>query len=320
MTTAKPITFTASDGYTLGGSLFEPAADVTCGVLISAGTGFPQHLYARLATYLAERGARVLTFDYRGIGASRPKDLAALKMDYADWGRLDQNSAALELRRLCPDLPLYHIGHSVGALHLGFAENQHLFTRHAFIGAGTGSMTKHHRWFVPSALTLWYLVGPWHMARQGYVAKGRWWKGEDLPAGVYRDWRRWCHRRDYFEGELDQLLPHHFAAVTAPIQSWTFTDDPIATPRASRSCLDLYPKADSHLMVRKPKDIGAKKVGHSGAFSSRSMGFWPEVWAWLEKGYRPNSNDMGASGRAEDEINRSARLRAIASAAVSANR
>lgn len=305
-------TFASTDGTPLAYTLYEPEGEATCGVLISAGTGFPQRLYAKFAAYLASKGARVLTFDYRGIGGSRPENLAELHMDYADWGRMDQEAAVQFLASKCAGLPLYHVGHSVGGLHFGFVESHALISRHAFIGCGTGSFLRHHLWFLPAALTLWYLVGPWHLWRQGYIAKGRWWTGEDLPAGAYRDWRRWCHRLSYFESELDgPLSPHWFDKVEAPIQSWIFSDDPIANAKSAPRCLSLYQKAQSHLILREPYDIGAKKVGHSGMFSSKAIGFWPEVWDWLEKGRRPNNeDDMGEIERRDEDERDSAVQRA----------
>lgn len=292
--------FRSVDGYELAATIYEPEQGATCGILITAGTGFPQRLYTKMATWLAARGARVMTFDYRGIGGSRPGDLASLEMDYADWGRKDQEAAGQHLKSLCPDLPLYHVAHSVGGLHFGFCESFDLFDRHAFLSVGVGSVMTHKWWFIPAALTLWYLVGPWHLWRQGYVAKGRWWTGEDLPRGVYRDWRRWCHQRGYMNKELEgPLKPHWYDQVSAPIQSWAFTDDPIATPEASRRALAMYPEANTGIIIRSPKDFGVRSIAHSGAFSSKAMALWPEVWDWLEKGRRPKTVQPGEGERRE---------------------
>ena len=76
----------AADGYPLSMRLYRPAAPHIA-VLISSGTGFPKGFYDRIARHLAGRGAMVLTYDFRGIAGSRPEDLAALEMDYPDWGR-----------------------------------------------------------------------------------------------------------------------------------------------------------------------------------------------------------------------------------------
>ena len=61
----------AGDGWPLAATLFRPD-DARMAVLVSAGTGFPRGFYGRFARWMAERGAVVLTYDYRGIGGSRP--------------------------------------------------------------------------------------------------------------------------------------------------------------------------------------------------------------------------------------------------------
>ncbi len=45
-------------------------------LVINAATGFPQTFYFRLANYAAARGYDTLVYDYRGMGASAPADLA----------------------------------------------------------------------------------------------------------------------------------------------------------------------------------------------------------------------------------------------------
>ena len=48
-------------------------------VLIHPATAVPERLYAGFARFLTERGFAALTYNYRGIGASRPARLGALK-------------------------------------------------------------------------------------------------------------------------------------------------------------------------------------------------------------------------------------------------
>src|ERR1700730_10557067 len=63
------------DGLRLAASVFEPAgpsADGGVGVINSA-TGVPRDYYAPFAAFLASRGFVAVTYDYRGIGDSRPR-------------------------------------------------------------------------------------------------------------------------------------------------------------------------------------------------------------------------------------------------------
>lgn len=271
----------AADGYPLSMRLVS-APDPTVAVMVSSGTGFPKGFYDRFARRLASRGAAVLTYDFRGIAGSRPDDLAAMEMDYPDWGRLDMPAALEALAEAAPGLPLVHVGHSVGGHFLGFMPNHHRIARHAFVSVGSGFWGRHHRSYNPLELTFWLLYGPWSLMRHGYIKGGGLWAGTDLPRGVYATWRRWCLKEPYFRDELkDRLRPHHFDAVTAPIRSWIFTDDPIATPVTAPILLAVYPNASGEVIVRRPSEYGAPRIGHEGAFRKGMESLWDEMFDWL---------------------------------------
>ncbi|CAN7247793.1 alpha/beta hydrolase family protein [Brevundimonas sp. LjRoot202] len=271
----------AADGYPLSMRLIS-AERPTVAVLISSGTGFPKGFYDRFARHLAARGAAVLTYDFRGIAGSRPDDLAAMRMDYPDWGRLDMPAALDALIEAAPDVPVAHVGHSVGGHFLGFMANQDRIARHAFVSVGSGYWGRHHRSYNPLELFFWFGYGPWSLFRRGYIKGGGLWAGTDLPRGVWETWRRWCLKQAYFRDELkDRLRPHHFEAVTAPIRSWIFTDDPIATPVTSPILLDVYPNAPREVVVRAPADYGVARIGHEGAFRRGMEALWDEMFDWL---------------------------------------
>lgn len=278
---AETLHFEASDGQQLTGSLFS-GENPQLGIMISAGTGFPRRFYRHVAAYLASRGAIVLTYDYRGIGDSRTEDLANSPIEYSDWGRLDKTAALEALEAAAPNLPLTHLAHSVGGHFIGLMPNQQKLSRHAFASIGTGSVWKHHLKSIPLELYFWWVMGPYSLLRHGYIKTGGGWTGESLPPRVYKTWRRWCHKADYFQEEIETTLaPQHYAAVTAPIQSWVFTDDPIATPTTAKDLLRAYPNAPQQINIRHPRNFGLKRIGHAGAFSQGREALWDEWWHWL---------------------------------------
>ena len=277
----RDFTACAADGCPLSMQLVSGPAP-TVAVLVSSGTGFPKGFYARFAKHLAARGAAVLTYDYRGVGGSRPDDLKTMQMDYPDWGRLDMAAALDALTAAAPGLPVVHVGHSVGGHFLGFMGNQGRIDRHAFVSVGSGYWGRHHRDYNPLELFFWLAYGPYSLARHGYIKGGGLWAGTDLPRGVFETWRRWCLKEPYFLDELkDRLKPHHFDAVTAPIRSWIFTDDPIATPVTSPILLQVYANAQTEMTVHSPADFGVKRIGHEGAFRRGMEVLWDQIFDWL---------------------------------------
>ncbi|MNY65087.1 hypothetical protein D3C86_2023000 [compost metagenome] len=92
-------------------------------------------------------------------------------------------------------------------------------------------------------------------------------------------------KREYFSRELETTLrPHHYEAVTAPIRSWIFTDDPIATPNSARDLLSVYPHAPAEISVHAPGDFGARRIGHEGAFRKGMEPLWDRIFHWLKNG------------------------------------
>lgn len=277
----RDLTAPAADGYPLSMRLIS-APQPTHAVLVTSGTGFPKGFYERFARHLAGRGAAVLTHDMRGIGGSRPDDLAAMRMTYEDWGRLDMPAALEALIGEAPGLPVTHVGHSVGGHFAGFMPNHAKIKRHAFVAVGSGYWRKHPLSYNPVELFFWWAYGPFSLARHGYIKGGGMWRGADLPRGVFLPWRKWCHDPRYFgERLLTELQPNHFAEVTAPIRSWIFTDDPIANTRTGPDMLKVYPNAPSELVVRRPADYGVARVGHEGMFRRGMEPVWDEIADWL---------------------------------------
>ncbi len=92
----EPVRLSAADGYTLrgyvwrhrgGGGAARPVTVVNCATSVRCD------YYFRFAAWLFAQGRDVLVYDYRGIGGSRPAQLAKLRANWLDWGRLDCEAA-----------------------------------------------------------------------------------------------------------------------------------------------------------------------------------------------------------------------------------
>ena len=281
----EPITthFQTTDCWTIEGSYFA-GNDPKLAIVVSAGTGFPRQFYHAVARHLASKGAAVLTYDYRGIGGSAGERAAFGTIEYPDWGRFDTTAAIDEISKRNPDLPICHLAHSVGGHFVGLVQNHSRVERHAFISVGTGYFGGHQLGNVPFELYFWWVLGTYSLWRHAAIERVGGWQGERLPPKLFKTWRKWSHRRAYFQPDLETLMaPHHYDSVTAPIASWIFADDPIATKSTARDLLSCYPNAPHELFFKAPEDYGVKRIGHEGAFRKGREGLWNEVWDWLLK-------------------------------------
>ena len=205
-------------------------------------------------------------------------------IEYADWGRLDLPAAIETLQARAKALPLTHLAHSVGGHFIGLAPNQSALARHAFVCVGSGFWGHHKPHYIPAAMLFWWGVGTYCLMRFGYIRPTLAWRGAPLPPQVFKDWRRWAHRRRYHTGDMaERFSLNGFDAVRAPIRSWLYNDDPIATPKAEQTILSIYPNARKETVIADPGDYQLHRIGHDGAFRKGREALWEEWWDWLSQ-------------------------------------
>ena len=283
--TPQPCELRARDGRGLAAHWFAADQVRRRGVVVLNGaTGFPQTFYFKLAQYLAERGYDTLAYDYRGMGASSPPDLAAEPARMSDWGLLDMPAALDAAAQRAQGLPVLTLGHSVGGQFLGLLRNHALACAHVQIATSVG----YWRWegapFKYLAWWFWRVHGPVLLAIKGYVPSGGGWAGLPLPRGVFEEWRRWCLRPGHFGPDLTTYLAGNvFAEIRAPLLSLGFTDDPIATRRTVAALDAFFPNVSRESRWYSPRDLGVKRIGHEGFFSSKHRNsLWRPVADWID--------------------------------------
>lgn len=265
----------ALDGVPLTARHFAPAGPARGAVLISAAMGVPQAFYAPFAGWLAERGFDALTFDFRGIGLSRRGSLRGLDADVLTWARLDATAALRALIDLSPNAPLTWIGHSLGAQIIPFVPEHRELTKIVTLAGGTGYWRetvpeiRRHSWL------MWWVIVPLVTPLFGYFPGKRFRMVGDLPAGVIRQWRRWCLDPEYSVGVEGAAVRELYARVTTPITSLSFTDDEMLSARNTESLHGFYTNAPTVLRRIAPADVGMKRIGHLGSFRPAARaGLW----------------------------------------------
>lgn len=281
----EAVSFTARDGRTLYGLLILAPSDAAArgAVVVNGATGFPREFYLKFAQYCAERGFHALVYDYRGMGASALVDPASESVRMSDWGRFDMPAALAFLDRRFPQLPIVTIGHSVGGQFVGFLPNHARACGHLLVSTSVGYWRGERFPFRYAALFLWLIYGPLMLRVRGCVPQGGPWRGQSLPPGVFREWRRWCLQPTHFGPDLDgELRENWFREIREPICLFGFTDDPIATPLTVPTLLEFFANAPREVRWIDPKARGLGHVGHHGFFSSRFRdSLWPEAVDWV---------------------------------------
>ncbi|MEW6690151.1 MAG: alpha/beta fold hydrolase, partial [Pseudomonadota bacterium] len=249
----------AGDGTSIAAQFNIPEGEIKGGVLIVGAMGVPQSFYQPLAEWLAGEGYAAATFDYRGMGASRNGSLRGLKADILDWARLDAAAALEALAARAPGAPLYWIGHSLGGQILPFVPNLARVAKAVTVATGSGYWLENAPGLRWRAWFLWYVVAPLALPLAGYFPGARLGMVGDLPAGVMRQWRRWCLQREYAVGDGEHVRAQ-YAAVRTPIVSLSFHDDEFMSARNIESIHGFYVNAPRTMKRLAPREVGARRI------------------------------------------------------------
>jgi len=283
----------AADGYALGAFVWrhsEGAGLTRSVVIVNAATSVRCSYYAAFAEFLFNEGFDVVTYDYRGIGASRPRSLRGFEASWSDWGSLDFEAMLQYAQRAFPGQPIDVVAHSIGGFVIGFARSSDRIRRIVTVGA------QHAYWrdYAPEKryrmLVKWHWFMPALTALVGYFPGRRLGWLEDTPRGVVRDWSRAGRRfvpaaRGKGSRAEWQALMRPFASVTAAILALSVTDDEFGTAPATERLLGYFPRSQAtHLRIA-PQSVAQARIGHFSFFHGRhAASLWQIPLQWLRHG------------------------------------
>jgi predicted alpha/beta hydrolase len=278
----QAVSLTSADGTPLSARVYETQGAPRGSVVIGGAMGVRQDYYAAFAQWLARQGWRVTTFDYRGSGDSAPRSLRGFKADLFDWTR-DFEAAIDHAHAALPGLPLYLLGHSLGAQLPGLLNNQHKVSGLLSVAAGSGYWRENAPQLRRMVLYFWYVAVPLFTRLFGYFPGRRLRKVGDLPAGVVMQWRKWCLNPRYSVGAEGELARQAYARARFPVLALSIADDELMTLRGTHSLVSLYENAPSRIERVAPGELELRRIGHFGAFrSEHETKLWPRMAQWLQ--------------------------------------
>ncbi len=160
--------------------------------MIGPATGIKRQFYYGFASYLSLNGFGVITFDNRGIAASKGGDLNQVNASLINWGRLDMSAVLEELKTRFPNTPYHLVGHSAGGQLVGLMPNALELTSMFNFGSSSGSIKYTPYPFKLKSIFWLQGVIPVSNALFGQT-KSHWFgMGEPLPKLVAAQWGKWC--------------------------------------------------------------------------------------------------------------------------------
>ncbi|HJW56641.1 MAG TPA: alpha/beta fold hydrolase [Burkholderiaceae bacterium] len=284
----EPITVNANDGYKLAANRFTPAAEAKAVIVLPTAMGVKQEFYFPFARFLAQQGFAVLTFDYRGMGASVParyrRSLRGFKADLFDWAERDYNAALHHARTWQREVPLLVIGHSLGGQLPGLLPDNHLIDGIITVAAGSGYWRDNAPQLKRFVWLMWYFIAPLCTRLYGYFPGKKLRMVGDLPKGVIYQWARWCKSPHYVVDRKGEPIRAGYEKIRVPVLAMSFSDDEMMSRRSIDSLHDFYKNAIVERRYIEPNEVQAKRIGHFGFFRPE---FQPTLWKqalnWLEQ-------------------------------------
>lgn len=278
------ITIRCADEFPLAATLFVPKQDIgSRAIVISPGMGVPQTFYARFAKYLASRGHTVVTYDYRGVGASVDSGFRGSDMRMEDWGRLDLDAVLAWTRDEIGPKRLFLIGHSAGGQLVGLARHSEALSGMIFVACQSGYW-KHFTKIKRRLWLFWHLVIPALSKGWDYFpARLFGLSTVNLPSGVALQWASWCRSPDYLFNGKHLVDTQRYRELSMPILAYSFPDDRFAPNGAVEALLSKYPGCPITRYRIWPVDVRYPHIGHLGFFREHMHEtLWQQTAEWLE--------------------------------------
>lgn len=281
-TAPRSVSIPARDGLMLGGTWYPSQASKPSGqwLVINSATAVPQRFYRHFATSMSAAGFDVLSFDYRGVGQSRPASLRGFEARASDWALIDMASIIDWVSTVHGPSKLVVVGHSVGGQLMGLIDNADKVDAMITLSSQSGYWRLQGGEQKLAVFAHMHLTFPLLSRACGYMPWSKLGSSEDIPQAAALQWASWCRHPNYVLG--DNSLPlERYQRFTAPVLAYSFADDKWGTARSVDAMMQAYPNVERrHLQ---PAEIGLSQIGHFGCFRPSARPLWTELLQWFAR-------------------------------------
>lgn len=270
----EKLTLTTSDHISIITHLFLPEKSNNKLLLINSATGVKQHVYFSFAQYFSERGFTVITYDYRGIGLSKPEHMKGFNASMRIWGSKDYKAVTTYIRIRFSEYEKYCLGHSVGALILGMNKDSEIFQELFFVGTQNAFVGNLKFKTKIEAYLGFGIAQPLATQLLGYFPAHWFGLGESLPKNCAYDWRTLILNKKSTNSLLEKI-DDYSKNLTQKVFVVRAEDDVWLTDKGVKSLLnDTYPNLKPTYRLIKTSESEKGEIGHVNFFRSYNKKLW----------------------------------------------
>ncbi len=270
----KSINIKTDDNYSLAVHIFEPQNHNRKILLINSATGVKQQIYFSFAQFFSEQGFTVFTYDYRGIGLSKPDRMKGFEASMRIWGTKDYKALTNYIKTNFSDCQKFCLGHSVGALILGMNEDSEMFDEFIFVGTQNAFVGNLKFKTKIEAYLGFGIAQPLSTKLLGYFPADWFGLGESLPSGSAFDWRTLILNKKS-TNKLLEKSEDFSRNLTQKVFVVRAEDDAWLTEKGVKSLLqDTYPNLKPTYRLIKTSESEKNEIGHINFFRSYNKKLW----------------------------------------------
>jgi len=254
--------------------LFKPEKSNQKILLINSATGVKQQVYFSFAQFFAGNGFTIITYDYHGIGLSKPEKMKNCDASMRSWGTEDYKALTQYIIENYPDYKKYCLGHSVGALILGMNRDSEIFNEFIFVGT-QNAFVGNLKWRTKVEATLGFgIAQPLFTEILGYFPSHWFGLGESLPKNCAYDWRTLILNPKSTNKLLEKTIDYS-KNLTQKVLVIQAEDDAWLTEKGVKSLLnDTYPNLKPNYRLVKTSESEKGEIGHVNFFRSYNKKLW----------------------------------------------
>lgn len=270
----KRIDILTEDHYSLAAHLFEPQISNQKVLLINSATGVKQQIYFSVAQFFADHGFTVITYDYRGIGLSKPDNMRGFEASMRVWGTTDYKALTSYIKSNFEDYKKYCLGHSVGALILGMNPDSEIFEEFIFVGTQNAFVGNLRLKTKIEAYLGFGIVQPLFTLLLGYFPASWFGLGESLPSGSAFDWRILILNKKSTNNLLEKSADFSKKLKQKVLVIWA-EDDAWLTEKGVKSLLEnTYANLRPSYRQIYTSESEKGEIGHVNFFRSYNRKLW----------------------------------------------
>lgn len=270
----EKLSLTTRDGISVIAHLFLPERSNNKLLLINSATGVKQQVYFSFANYFSQKGFTVITYDYRGIGLSKPEKMRNFKASMRVWGSEDYRTVTDYIKNNYSGYHKYGLGHSVGALILGMNKDSEIFEEFIFVGTQNAFVGNLKFRTKIEAYLGFGIVQPITTGLLGYFPAHWFGLGESLPKNCAYDWRTLILNRKSINRLLEKSVDFS-KELNQKVLVIRAEDDVWLTEKGVRNLLDnTYTNLKPVYRLVKISESEKGEIGHINFFRSYNKKLW----------------------------------------------